>query len=52
MVSKYMHEAVNDVLIDRLEAVSIAEPLQNRQHAQNPNAVKTWEKGKEGGRVR
>ena len=33
----------------KLETVSIAEPLQNRQHAQNPNAVNTREKGKEGG---
>jgi len=34
--------------------VIVAEPLQNRQHAQNgtPNAVNTREQGKEGGRVR
>ena len=40
-----------------LETVSIAEPLQNRQHAQNPNAVNNREgardirreEGKEGG---
>jgi len=31
-----------------LETVSIAEPLQNRQHAQNPYAVNSREKGKEG----
>jgi len=35
-----------------LETVGIAEPLQNRQHAQSPNAVNTREKGKDGGRVR
>jgi len=35
-----------------LETVSITEPLQNLQHAQNPNAVSSMEKGKEGGRVR
>jgi len=34
----------------KLETVSIAEPLQNRQHAP-PNAVNTREQGKEGGRV-
>jgi len=36
----------------QLETVSIAEPLQNRQHAQNPNAVNSREQGKEAGRVR
>jgi len=36
-----------------LENVSIANPLQNRQHAEKtPNAVNTREKGKEGRRVR
>jgi len=35
----------------RLESVSIAEPLQNRQHAQNTNAVNAREKRKEGRRV-
>ena len=28
----------------KLETVSIAEPLQNRQHAQNPNAVNSRER--------
>ena len=35
----------------KLETVNIAQLLQNRQHAQNPNAVNTREKGKEGRRV-
>ena len=34
----------------KLETVSIAEPLQNRQHAQSHNAVNTREKGKREGR--
>ena len=31
----------------KLETVNIAQLLQNRQHAQNPNAVNTREQGKE-----
>ena len=38
-------------MIKGLETVSIAELLQNRQHAQTPNAVNTMEQGKDGGRV-
>jgi len=35
-----------------LESVSIAEPLQNRQHTQNRNAVNSREKVKDGGMYR
>jgi len=46
-----MCAVINSVKPDKLETVSIAEPLQ-KPAACAPNAVNTREQGKEGGRVR